>query len=93
MFLAIVQDAFQISGRGCVVVLTQPRSPEFRLRAKDRIQLRYPDGRILETYIAGIEMLCGPNVKKEGLAFLLPESITKSDVPSGTEVWLEANSN
>jgi hypothetical protein len=92
MFFATVEDSFQITGRGCVIVSSQPRSPELRLRAKDRIHLRYPDGRIIETYIAAIEMLCGPKVK-DGMAFLLPEPITKSDVPSGTEIWLATNSN
>jgi len=93
MFFATVEDSFQITGRGCVIVPSQPRSPEFRLRAKDRIHLRYPDGRILETYIAAIEMICGPKVVRDRMAFLLPEPITKSDVPTGTEIWLATTSN
>jgi hypothetical protein len=92
MFFATVEDSFQITGRGCVIVPSKPRSPKFQLRAKDRIQLRYPDGRIIETYIAAIEMVCGPKVK-DRLAFLLPQPITKSDVPSGTEIWLDTLSN
>jgi hypothetical protein len=60
---------------------------DFRLRAQDAIQFRNPDGRVLNTYIASIEMLCGPEVK-DRRAFLLPKEITKQDVPKGTEIWL-----
>ena len=87
-FLSKVEDFFQISGRGCVVVAAIPRSsPDFRLRVRDPIQLRDPDGRVLDTHAAGIEISCGP-VVKDCLAFLLPEDIAKRDVPAGTEIWL-----
>lgn len=92
MFFAIVEDSFQVTGRGCVIVPGPSGSCDFQLRAKDPIQLRYPDGRIVETRIAAIEMISGPNVKGR-MAFLLPEPITKSDVPSGTEIWLAAKSD
>ena len=92
MFFGTVEASFQITGRGCVLVLDRPRSSEHRLRAKDCIQLRHPDGTIIETYIAAIELSCGPNVT-DRVAFLLPESIAKADVPAGTEIWLPTNSN
>ncbi|HMF89993.1 MAG TPA: hypothetical protein VKL40_05070 [Candidatus Angelobacter sp.] len=83
-----VEDTFQISGRGCVVVAAVPRAHlDFRLRAKDSIQLRTPDGRVLNTHVAGIEIACGPGVK-DGMAFLLPKEIAKQDVPKETEIWL-----
>jgi len=65
---------------------------DFRLRANDPIQLRTPDGRVLDTYVAGIEMLCGPAVK-DRMAFLLPKDVTKQDVPKGTEIWLTQESS
>jgi hypothetical protein len=87
-FFSKVDETFEIAGRGCVVVPTVPRaSLEFRLRAKDSIQLRTPDGRVLDTYIAGIEMICGSHVK-EHMAFLLPQNITKQEIPKDTEIWL-----
>jgi hypothetical protein len=92
MFFAIVENSFQIAGRGCVLVPAPSPLPDFRLRAEDPIRLQYPDGRTLETRIASIEMLSGPGAKGR-LAFLLPEPITKSDIPSGTEIWLVTNSN
>jgi translation elongation factor EF-Tu-like GTPase len=87
LFLSKVEDVFQISGRGCVVVPAIPRSSlDFQLDANDSIQLRNPDGRVLHTYIAGIEILCSPKVDR--MAFLLPGNITIQDVPRETEIWL-----
>jgi hypothetical protein len=40
-----------------------------------------------DTYVAGIEMLCGPKVM-DRMAFLLPGNITKEDVSKETEIWL-----
>jgi hypothetical protein len=87
MLLALVEYAFQISGRGCVIVPGEWCSPDLRFRAKDRIQLRRPDGRILDTHIASVEMLSGPELKGR-MAFLLPRPIDKSEAPPGTEIWL-----
>ena len=88
VFLSTVEDVFFISGRGCVIVPAIPRSSlDFRLRANDPIQVRTPDGRVLDTYVAGIEMSCGPAVK-DAIAFLLPDNVSQQDVPKGTEIWL-----
>jgi translation elongation factor EF-Tu-like GTPase len=93
VFLSIVEDTFSVSGRGCVLVPAVRRSSlDFRLRAKDLIQLRTPDGHVLDTYVAGIEMLCGPAVK-DRMAFLLPNNVTQHDVPKGTEIWLTQESS
>jgi len=88
VYLSKVEDVFQLSGRGCVIVPAMPRSQAgFRLHVLDPIQLRGPGGTVLETYIAGIEILCGPQVV-DRMAFLLPADVMKKDVPSGTEIWL-----
>jgi hypothetical protein len=92
-FLFTVEDAYQITGRGCVIVSSQPHSGvNFRLKARDQIQLRNPDGRVTETYIAAIEILCGPQVTNH-MALMLPSDITKLDVPKGTEIWLMKDPN
>lgn len=39
-----VEDKFEISGRGCVIVPAIPEGLDFRIRAKDQIELRTPDG-------------------------------------------------
>jgi hypothetical protein len=60
---------------------------DFRLRTHDSIQLRNPDGRVFDTNIASIEMVCGAKVSCR-MAFLLPGNITMQDVPRETEIWL-----
>jgi hypothetical protein len=88
IFFSKVEDAFQISGRGCIIVPAIPGSNvNSRLRLHDSIQLCSPGGRVLETHIAGIEMVCGPEAK-DRMAFLLPANVTKRHVPGGTEIWL-----
>ena len=87
-FLSKVEDVFQVPGRGCVIVPeVPPRNADFGLRVQDSIQLRNPDGRVVNTHIVGIEMACGPAVGCRS-AFLLPACITTRDVPNGTEIWL-----
>jgi hypothetical protein len=87
-FLSTAEDAYGSSGRGCVIVPALPRSSvDFRLQMRDSIQLRNPDGQIVDTYIAGIELLCGPEVK-DRMVSLLPQNVTKRDAPNGTEIWL-----
>jgi len=88
IFLSKVEDTFEITGRGLVIVPAQPRADlDFRLRAKDSIQLRSPDGQVLDTHIASVEICCGPNVHCR-MAFLLPKGIAKHEVPKETEIWL-----
>jgi hypothetical protein len=88
VLLSQVEDTFQIAGRGCIVVPSSPRSElNFSLRAKDPIQLCMADGRIINTYIVSIAMLCGPQVK-DRMAFLLPSTIKAEEVPNGTEIWI-----
>ena len=62
--------------------------PTSHFRMKDPIQLRGPDGRVLDTHVAGLEMVSGPNVRRDVVAFMLSKDITKQDIPPGTEIWL-----
>lgn len=88
--LFTVTDRFQIEGRGCVLipgVSCEPGDPVVRLGY--RIRLRMPGGPFLDTTIRGIEHIRYAKMP-ERLTFpvLLPESITKDDIPVGTEVLL-----
>jgi hypothetical protein len=47
-----IEYVFEVSGRGCVITPVIPADATFEIRAKDPIQLRTPDGRVLDTYIA-----------------------------------------
>jgi translation elongation factor EF-Tu-like GTPase len=85
--LCKVEDTFYISGRGCVIVPAIPEGLDFRIRAKDQIELRTPEGRVLQTHIASVEFAKRQNAPCR-MAIMLPVDIAKQDVPTGTEVWL-----
>lgn len=66
-----------------------------RARVKDRIQLRTPQGKIINTYIDALGMFDPPFVDgrfelQESMPVKLPTEISREDVPEGTEVWLAA---
>lgn len=86
----IVEEAFQITGRGCVLVpgLSAEEGSQ-PIRIGDRVWVRKPDGRSFDTVIAGVEMF-GRRSRPKVITtpILLPEDVTKGDVPIGTEVWL-----
>ena len=90
-FLFTVEEAFQISGRGCVLVPRHGEEPAVRsVRVGDPIRLVKPDGEVTDTQIAGIEMLNfgGRKPPEKGFApILLPAPLTKDEVPSGTRVY------
>jgi hypothetical protein len=87
--LARVEDSFQLGG-GCVIVF-KFLAEDGKLRKKDQIQLRTPDGEVTETYVAGIVIVKHRPlvpVDKSKMSINLPRNITKQDVPPGTEIWL-----
>lgn len=88
--LFIVEDTFQISGRGCVLVpgpIAEIGGPE--VRVGDNILLIKPDGSQVETSVYGIEMIGRrPPPKVLTAPILLPPALSKSDIPVGTEVHL-----
>ena len=86
VFLSTVEGTFQIQDRGCVIVPAVPRSNlDFRLSAKDFIQLRDSNGRVLDTFIASVELVKGEGSR---MAFLLPVEIAPQDISKGMEIWL-----
>ena len=86
-FLFRIEQVFEISGRGCVIVPALVEGADFKVRPQDEIQLRTPEGHMLNTRIGSVEFL----KRQEGmcrLAILLPPDVAKQDVPAGTDVWL-----
>lgn len=63
-------------------------SVNVRIRVRDQIQLRTPDGRVLDTQIASIELLKPSDGSPCRAAIMLPRELVKNDIPIGTEVWL-----
>jgi hypothetical protein len=90
LHLFTVTDRFQIEGRGCVLVPGVSCEPgDVVLCRGHRIRLHIPGGTHVDTTVRGIEHI--RNIKKpEKVTYpvLLPEDITKDDVPVGTEVLL-----
>ena len=88
--LFTVTDRFQIEGRGCVLVPGLPcEHGDPVVRLGHRIRLRLPGGTELDTTVRGIEDI--RYIKKPDrttFPVLLPEEITKDDVPVGTQVLL-----
>jgi hypothetical protein len=89
-FLCRVEDVFEITGRGCVLTpgVSEATPGDIKVRADDAIELRRPDGSVLHTRIHALEFLDGPG-KRSCVPVILPPELTKSDVPIGTEIWLE----
>lgn len=87
ILLSVVEDLFQIEGRGLIVVpgLPDPSSTVPVLRRGSAVTLRRPDGSRIETFIRELEMI-NRRPPVPFTAFLLPEGLTKSDIPIGTEV-------
>jgi len=73
-----VETVFEASGRGCVIIPTLPADEDYKIRLKDQICLYTPDGRVFDTYIAGIEFAYG--LKEDGsrgcrMAIVLPRDV------------------
>jgi hypothetical protein len=80
-----VDNAFQISGRGCVVTPGIPKDASFQVKVGDSLVLRRPNGSVLHTVLVGVEFVRPPNDR--GSPILLGAEVTKDQVPVGTEVW------
>lgn len=87
-YLFRVEETFDISGRGQVVVSdTKIMDIPFVLRAGSNIELRLPDGGVIATQIKGLEH-CSPFSPFRAYAFLIRDEAVKARVPKGAEVWL-----
>jgi hypothetical protein len=83
--LFTVEDIWIVRGRGIGPLPGIIPQGDEKFQRGDRLQLRRPDGSTLMTTIAGWDMFNrGPNGE---VFILLEKSITKDQVPIGTEVW------
>ena len=85
-FASKIDDVFQITGRGCVVVPGIPKSFGLTIRIGDSVVLKRPDGTELETTIRGLEMFS--RVPLDFTPVLLGNEISKDMVSLGTELWI-----
>jgi hypothetical protein len=83
--LFIVDDVFDISGRYIIPTPGVPVSVS-GIRNGLPIELRRPDGTVLQTVVASVPMLDPYDPKRPTQIAL--QGITKQDVPVGTEIWM-----
>ena len=89
--LFTVAEAFQISGRGCVLAKGVPVDAGLPdVQVGSAIRLVKPNGESIDTWIDGIEMMnYGRRIpEKLYIPISLPRIILKQDVPPGTHVFL-----
>ena len=88
--LFIIEDRFQITGRGIVVTgEREPDSPEFKVGSE--VILVRPDGEEFITEVVGIEQFTPIDNKinrRKKVGVLLKNVTAKEVVPIGTEVFL-----
>jgi hypothetical protein len=83
-----VEDVFDIAVKGLVLTPSIPDNLGFAVRPKDLIQLRTPDGRVIETHIDCFGSGRPRGSSRRFYDIVLPRDLLKKDVPIGTEVWL-----
>jgi hypothetical protein len=90
MRIGAVEELFELSLRGLIVVLDTPIDhlpDDLKLRIGDPVEFRSAAGSVLKSTIAGIEH-ADPWTPKRKFAFLLQIGITKEQIPIGAEVWI-----
>jgi len=87
--LFVVEDSFELQSVQRLVLAPGPCG-DARVKVGTAVELRRPDGSRLRTTIAGIEIVCGPNLREpRTIPLALSADLKKADVPVGTEVWLD----
>ena len=85
--LTTVEDAFEITGRGLIVV-PGPLAKDFPGAAKLLAELRRPDGSVLSAPLQVQHFFQTPPPKEYRWGCVFP-TLSKRDVPAGTEVWVD----
>ena len=85
--LMTVEDAFEIAGRGLIVV-PGPLAIDFPGAANLQAELRRPDGSIASAPLLIQHYFQTPPPKEYRWGCSFP-TLSKQDVPVGTEVWVD----
>jgi hypothetical protein len=82
-----IEAAYIVPTRGCVVVPIDFATPDLRVKAGDRIQIRN-EGECIEAQITSVEwMVRSPGPGSFGL--LLSKELDCSQITSNAEIWVE----
>lgn len=83
--LFTVEDRIVLSGRGLMLVPGIVTQGEERFRVGDPIQIRRPDGSVLEWKIGALPMV---HVQKPlDTVVVLMDGLNENDVPVGAQIW------
>jgi len=71
-----------------VLVMSPHSAPHLPIHVQDRLQLRTPDGRTINTYVRELGSARYQEPPRR-ITLIMGEGVAKQDVPAGTEVWHE----
>lgn len=89
-FIEEVEDVFDISGLGCVIVPGIPYGFESAIGKDSILEFRNPSGSIKRTTIQAFEMINRGKPLKHA-PFSLPREVEKCDVELGAKIYLVEN--
>ena len=90
LFLMVVDDLYEITGRGVRRVALMPGLPLHMLREKvvagDELELRRPDGTTQRAIFTAYQ-IPRPVSRESNFALVISGPVDRAEVPIGTEVW------
>lgn len=86
-FIEEVEDVFDISGRGCVVVPGIPYSFEPSVGVGTQLQFNNPSGTIVRAALQGLEMI-NRGKPMNHAPFSLDRSVKLGDIEVGAKMYL-----
>ena len=85
--LLIVEDAFAIAGRGTIVAPDVDLGDATPQRLT--VELRRPDGTVMSAEAsAHVPFIDPPSIPPRARHVLVFPTMTKADLPAGTEIWI-----
>ncbi len=90
-FIEEVEDVFDISGRGCVVVPGIPYSFEPSVGAGAKLQFDNPSGSMVTATLQGLEMIHRGKPMNH-VPFSVDRSVKKGDIEIGAKMYLVESS-
>lgn len=89
LLVLTVEDAFQITGRGCMLTPGLPAGTKLPLTPGASVRLVRPDGEAFDSVIKGLDAMHSRRTENPEVRIFitLPESISTSEVPPGTVVF------
>ena len=87
IFIEEVEDVFDISGRGCVIVPGIPHSFKLTIGVGAELEFQNPSGSIIRAKLSGIEMINRGKPMKH-TPFSVNRDVKKGDIEIGSKLFL-----